>query len=30
MTMTTHPIDLSHTIEAGMVTYKGRPAPVIC
>jgi kynurenine formamidase len=23
-------IDLSHTIEEGMVTYKGLPAPVIC
>lgn len=23
-------IDVSHTIEAGMVTYKGLPAPVIC
>ncbi len=23
-------IDLSHTIEAGMVTYKGLPAPIIC
>lgn len=23
-------IDLSHTLEAGMVTYKGLPAPVIC
>jgi arylformamidase len=23
-------IDLSHTVEAGMVTYKGLPAPVIC
>ena len=23
-------IDLSHTIEAGMVTYKGLPAPLIC
>lgn len=23
-------IDLSHTIEHGMVTYKGLPAPVIC
>ncbi|MEZ4864239.1 MAG: cyclase family protein [Caldilineaceae bacterium] len=23
-------IDLSHTIEAGMITYKGLPAPVIC
>jgi len=23
-------IDLSHTIEAGMVTYRGLPAPLIC
>lgn len=23
-------IDLSHTIEAGLVTYKGLPAPIIC
>ena len=23
-------IDLSHTIEAGMITYKGLPAPLIC
>ena len=23
-------IDLSHTIEAGMVTYKGLPAPIMC
>ncbi|MBX3011084.1 MAG: cyclase family protein [Caldilineaceae bacterium] len=23
-------IDLSHTIEAGMITYKGLPAPIIC
>jgi arylformamidase len=23
-------IDLSHTIEAGMITYKGIPAPIIC
>jgi kynurenine formamidase len=23
-------IDLSHTIEDGLVTYKGLPAPVIC
>src|ERR1051325_9697326 len=23
-------IDLSHTVEAGMLTYKGLPAPVIC
>jgi arylformamidase len=22
--------DLSHTVEAGMITYKGLPAPVIC
>jgi len=25
-----HFIDLSHRIEAGMVTYKGLPAPLIC
>jgi kynurenine formamidase len=30
MTTTTQLIDLSHTIEAGMITYKGLPAPVIC
>ena len=23
-------IDLSHTLEAGMITYKGLPAPLIC
>ena len=23
-------VDLSHTIEDGMVTYKGLPAPIIC
>ena len=23
-------VDLSHTIEDGMVTYKGLPAPLIC
>ena len=23
-------IDLSHTIEDGMITYKGLPAPLIC
>ncbi len=23
-------IDLSHTVENGMVTYKGLPAPIIC
>jgi arylformamidase len=25
-----HLIDLSHTIESGMITYKGLPAPLIC
>ena len=30
--MPTHPrfIDVSHTVEHGMVTYKGLPAPIIC
>lgn len=28
--MSTGLIDLSHTIEAGMITYKGLPAPLIC
>src|SRR5687768_3594813 len=28
--MPVHLIDLSHTIEDGMVTYKGLPAPIIC
>ena len=23
-------IDLSHTVEHGMITYKGLPAPLIC
>jgi kynurenine formamidase len=23
-------VDLSHTIEAGMITYKGLPAPIVC
>src|SRR5574341_2664712 len=23
-------IDLSHTVEDGMITYKGLPAPIIC
>jgi arylformamidase len=23
-------IDLSHTVETGMITYKGLPAPIIC
>lgn len=25
-----HLIDLSHTVESGMITYKGLPAPIIC
>jgi kynurenine formamidase len=25
-----HLFDLSHTVEAGMITYKGLPAPIIC
>lgn len=28
--MTSRLVDLSHTVEAGMITYKGLPAPVIC
>ena len=28
--MTDSFIDLSHTIEHGMLTYKGLPAPLIC
>jgi len=28
--MTNKLIDLSHTVEHGMVTYKGLPAPIIC
>ena len=27
---TRHYIDLSHTIEDGLVTYRGLPAPVVC
>src|ERR1700704_4471738 len=30
MTSTKRLIDLSHTIEHGLITYKGLPAPVIC
>lgn len=30
MTVGTRLIDLSHTIEDGMITYKGLPAPIIC
>jgi arylformamidase len=29
-TQALHLIDLSHTIEDGMITYKGLPAPLIC
>jgi hypothetical protein len=25
-----NPIDLSHTIEHGMITYRGLPGPLIC
>ena len=28
--MRTNLLDLSHTIESGMITYKGLPAPLIC
>ncbi len=28
--MNTSLIDLSHTVEHGMVTYKGLPAPIMC
>lgn len=30
MNNTRHLIDLSHTVEHGMITYKGLPAPFIC
>jgi arylformamidase len=30
MSDTNHLIDLSHTIEHGLITYKGLPAPIIC
>jgi len=23
-------IDLSHTVEHGLITYKGLPAPIVC
>ena len=23
-------IDLSHTVEDGMITYRGLPAPIVC
>src|SRR5438105_507561 len=29
-TMTRTLVDVSHTVEDGLVTYKGLPAPVIC
>ena len=28
--MTAQLIDLSHTVEDGLITYKGLPAPIIC
>lgn len=28
--MQNHLIDLSHSVEDGMITYKGLPAPLIC
>lgn len=28
--MSTRLIDISHAVEAGMITYKGFPAPVVC
>ena len=28
--MTAKLIDISHTIESGMITYKGLPAPIVC
>src|SRR5512143_3044496 len=30
VTMTHRLIDLSHTVEDGLITYKGLPAPIIC
>ena len=27
---TTRLVDVSHTVEHGMITYKGLPAPIIC
>src|SRR5258708_5907856 len=30
MTTPSNPIDLSHTVEHGLVTYKSLPAPIIC
>lgn len=30
MTQQRRLIDLSHTVESGMITYKGLPAPIIC
>jgi arylformamidase len=30
LSATAHLIDLSHTVEHGMITYKGLPAPIIC
>ena len=25
-----HMVDVSHTVENGMITYKGLPAPIVC
>ena len=30
MTPASRLIDVSHTVEHGMITYKGFPAPIIC
>jgi kynurenine formamidase len=30
MPPTPHLIDLSHTVESGMITYRGLPAPIVC
>ena len=30
MPSTARLLDVSHTIEHGMITYKGFPAPIIC
>src|SRR5260221_6549396 len=28
--MSTYLIDVSHTVESGMITYRGLPAPLVC
>jgi kynurenine formamidase len=30
MTARRHLIDVSHTVESGMITYRGLPAPIVC